>query len=284
MQIIDTHQHLWDLDLFGYAWTARHEKFNRSFRWPDYAEATRGYDISKTVHLECDVNEPFMLQEAEHILRLSEQSDNALSGVVAACRPESPDFLAYLAQIVGHPNLKGLRRILHVVHDDVSLSPHFIPHLQALAQHQLSFDLCVLGRQLPLALRLVAACPDTQFILDHCGNPDLASGDIAGWRSGMTEIAQAPNVVCKVSGIVVNTKPEGWPGNWQLDDLRPAIEHVIASFGWERVMFGSDWPVCTQAATLSQWVEALLEITKSAGAANQQKLFATNAERVYRLG
>ena len=279
MKIIDTHQHLWDLDLFGYEWTARHERFNRSFRWPDYVEATRGYDIVKTVHLECDVNEPFMLQETQHLLRLSEQSDNALSGIVAGCRPEAPGFLAYLNQIVGHPNLKGLRRILHVVPDEVSYSPHFIPNLRALAQHNLSFDLCFFARQLPLAMRLVRACPDTQFILDHCGNPDLTNEDLSVWRAAITELARFPNLVCKVSGIVVNTKPEGWTTS----DLRPSIEHLIESFGWERLMFGSDWPVCTAAATFSQWVDALIAITKSAGEENQQKLFQTNAVRVYKL-
>ena len=279
MQIVDTHQHLWDLDLLPYSWTARSEKYNRSFRWNDYAEAIQGYDIVKTVFLECDVNEPFQLQEAQQLLKLSEQPDNTLSGIVAGCRPESPDFLAYLDQIVGHPNLKGLRRILHVIPDEVSYSPHFIPHLRALAQHNLSFDLCFFARQLPLAMRLVRACPDTQFILDHCGNPDLTNADLSVWRAAITELARFPNLTCKVSGIVVNTKPEGWTTN----DLRPTVEHLIENFGWERLMFGSDWPVCTAAATFSQWVDALIEITKSAGEENQKKLFQTNAERIYRL-
>jgi predicted TIM-barrel fold metal-dependent hydrolase len=172
-----------------------------------------------------------------------------------------------------------LRRILHVVPDAVSYSPHFIPNLQALAQHNLSFDLCFFARQLPLAMRLVRACPDTQFILDHCGNPDLTNDDLSVWRAAINELARLPNLVCKVSGIVVNTKPEGWTA----DDLRPVVEHLIETFGWDRLLFGSDWPVCTAAASFSQWVDALTGITKSAGAENQRKLFQTNAERVYRL-
>jgi predicted TIM-barrel fold metal-dependent hydrolase len=278
MQIIDTHQHLWDLELFTYAWTKNHATLNRSFRVADYRAATAGFDVVKTVHLECDVDEPFMLAETEHILRLAEQPDNPLSGVVACCRPERADFPEYLAQLAGRPRLKGLRRVLHVVTDEVSLSPVFVPNLRLLAEHNLSFDLCVLARQLPLAIRLVKECPEVQFILDHCGNPRIAETKLAGWRVHITELASYPNVACKVSGLITNASPQ-----WTAAELRPAVEHVLEAFGWERVMFGSDWPVCTLAGSFRQWVEALLELTQAAGAENQRKLFQSNAERIYRL-
>jgi predicted TIM-barrel fold metal-dependent hydrolase len=279
MKIIDTHQHLWDLEQFPYSWTNNQTALKRSFRMSDYFAATAGLEISKTVHLECDVDEAFMLEETRHILRLAEQPDNPLTGVVACCRPERADFKDYLAQIAGHPNLKGLRRILHVVPDEVSHSPAFVPNLRLLEQYGLSFDLCVLARQLPLAIRLARECPGVQFILDHCGNPQIAEDDLADWRAQLAELAGYPNVVCKVSGIVTNASAA-----WTAEELRPPVEHVIACFGWERVMFGSDWPVCTLAASFKQWVEALSELTREAGAEKQRKLFQTNAERVYRLG
>lgn len=278
MQIVDTHQHLWDLDLFQYSWTASQPALNRSFRFDDYYAATAGFDVVKTVHLECDVDELFMLGETQHILRLSEQPDNPLAGVVACCRPEHDDFPDYLAQIAGHPNLKGLRRILHVVPDEVSLTPCFVPNLRLLEAHNLSFDICVLARQLPLAIRLVQECPDVQFILDHIGNPSIAENDLAQWRVELAELASYPNVVCKVSGAITNASP-----NWTAEELRPAIEHVINTFGWERVMFGSDWPVCTLKGTWKQWAEALIELTKDASTEQKNKLFQTNAERIYRL-
>jgi predicted TIM-barrel fold metal-dependent hydrolase len=279
MQIVDTHQHLWDLDLFQYSWTANQPTLNRSFRLEDYYAATADFDVVKTVHLECDVDEPFMLGETEHILRLSEQPDNPLSGVVACCRPEYENFVEYLDRIVGHPNLKGLRRILHVVPDEVSLTPCFVPNLQLLEQHNLSFDICVLARQLPLAIRLVEECPGVQFILDHIGNPSIAENDLGRWRTDLAELAGYPNIVCKVSGAITNASV-----NWTAEELRPAIESVIQCFGWERVMFGSDWPVCTLKGTWKQWADALIELTKDAGAENQQRLFKTNAERIYKLG
>ena len=278
MQIIDTHQHLWDLDQFDYSWTKNQPALNRSFRFDDYYAATAGFDIIKTVHLECDVDEHHMLGETQHILRLAEQPDNPLSGVVACCRPEHEDFPAYLDQIAGHPLLKGLRRILHVVPDEVSLTPCFVPNLRLLEQHNLSFDICVLARQMPLAIRLVEECPGVQFILDHIGNPSVAENDLTQWRKDLAILANHPNIVCKVSGVITNASD-----HWTAEELRPAVESVIECFGWERVMFGSDWPVCTLKGTFKQWTEALLELTKDAGAENREKLFRANAERVYKL-
>src|SRR5215210_4065724 len=113
MQIVDTHQHLWDLDQLPYSWTARSEAFNRSFRISDYLEATKGIEVIKTVHVEADIDEPYMLDETRHILGLAERDDNPIAGVVAAARPEYDNFREYVEQIAGHPNLKGVRRILH---------------------------------------------------------------------------------------------------------------------------------------------------------------------------
>jgi len=280
MKIVDTHQHLWDLEKLPYSWTARSEKFNRSFRLEDYYEATEGIDIIKTVHVEADIDETHILDETRYILSLAERDDNPITGVVAGCRPEYDGFREYIEQIAGHPNLKGVRRILHVVPDEVSTTTTFAENIRSLEEFGLSFDICVLARQLPLAIDLVRQCPNVSFILDHCGNPDIKNGEIESWRAGLKEIASYPNVLaCKISGIVVNTDIE----NWIVEDLRPAVDSVIEIFGWDRVMFGSDWPVCTQAASFKQWFDTLTVLTLNASEENRQKLFRKNAERVYRL-
>jgi predicted TIM-barrel fold metal-dependent hydrolase len=282
MKIIDTHQHLWDLEQLSYSWTVNHPKLNRSFRMSDYLEATRDLEVIKSVHVEADVDEPFMLAETRAILALAERDGNPLSGVVAAARPEYDGFRDYLDQIAGHPRLKGIRRILHTEPDGLGTTPMFIENVRSLEEYDLSFDICVLGRQLPQAIELVEKCPNINFILDHCGNPDIKARDPHSWRTWcerMREMANFPNVDCKISGIVVNTEIE----TWTVEDLRPSVEHVIECFGWDRVIFGSDWPVCTRAASLKQWVDALTFLTKDAGERNRQKLFETNAERVYRL-
>ncbi|MFN7948005.1 MAG: amidohydrolase [Blastocatellia bacterium] len=278
MKIIDTHQHLWDLEQFSYSWTKNIPALNRSFRMEDYLAAARGVEIDCTVHLEADVDEPHMPGETRWILSLAERDDNPLEGVVACARPEHAGFEDYLRGIV-HPKLKGIRRVLHVAPDETSETPGFTENLRLLEKYNLSFDLCVLARQLPIAIRLVRACPNVQFILDHCGNPLIKEQVMEPWCSQIRELAGYPNVACKISGIVTNAD---WQ-HWTPEDLRPYVNEVIAAFGWDRVMFGSDWPVCTLAADFQRWVAALMTLTNEAGAANQQKLFQLNARKIYRL-
>ena len=279
MQIVDTHQHLWDPELFRYSWLSSVPSLNRSFRMADYLTATKGLNVVKSVHLEADVDEPYMLDETRHLLALADQPDNPLEGVVACGRPESEGFKAFLDEIAGHARLKGIRRVLHTQPDDVGRGTTFLRNVAALASYKLSFDICVLARQLPIAIQLVSKCPEVVFILDHCGVPQVKERNLDPWRAHITEIARFPNVSCKVSGVVAYADH----ATWTKEDLRPFVDHVIASFGWERVLFGSDWPVCTLSASYRQWVEALQTITQAAGEANQRKLFYDNAVRVYRL-
>jgi predicted TIM-barrel fold metal-dependent hydrolase len=286
MEIIDTHQHLWDLDQFPYSWTAGQPALKRSFRPSDYNEATRDLTVAKSVHVEADVDEDFMLEETLHVLSLARSDGNPIAGVVAAARPEYDSFREYLDQIAGQRLLKGVRRLLHTQPDRLSTATTFVENVKSLEDYGLTFDVCVLARQLPLAINLVRQCPNVEFILDHCGNPNLRSdageGEFDEWRANLREISGLPNIVCKISGILVNTDLAG-PQKWTAETLRPAVEHVIACFGWDRVMFGSDWPVCVLAASFGQWVETLALLTQDAGAENQRKLFYENAVRVYRL-
>ncbi len=289
MRIVDTHQHLWDLDLFSYVWletqpapgslTGGRPGLRRSFRMEDYLTATAGLGVEKSVHLEADVDEPYMLAETRHILALAEQPGNPLEAVVACARPESEGFRRYVDQIAGNPRLKGIRRILHTQADELGQSAAFRDNVRSLSQYGLSFDICVLARQLPIAIQLVEYCPEVSFILDHCGVPQVKERVLDPWRDDMRRMAAFPNVVCKVSGIVAYADQD----HWTPEDLRPYVEHVIECFGWDRVMFGSDWPVCTLSASFRQWVEALSALIASAGESNRDKLFCENAIRVYRL-
>jgi len=279
MKIVDSHQHLWNPDLFRYSWLDSLPSLNRSFRMPDYLAAAKDLNVVNSVHLEADVDEPYMLDETRHLLALADQPDNPLEGIVACGRPESEDFKSYLDQIAGHRKLKGIRRVLHTQPDEVGQGASFIRNVAALSSYGLSFDICVLARQIPIAINLVSKCPDVTFILDHCGVPQVKENNPDPWRAYITEIAQFPNVSCKISGLVAYADPE----RWTIEHLRPFVEHTIASFGWDRVLFGSDWPVCTLSASYQQWVETLRTLTQGAGEVNQRKLFYDNAIRVYRL-
>ena len=279
MKITDTHQHLWDTDLFHYAWLESLPRLDRSFRLSDYQEATQGLEIEKTVFVECDVDEHQVEDEALHILRLAEQPGSRIAGVVASGRPEKDGFESHLEKLRSRPRLKGIRRILHTHPDELGRGKTFIENVRKLEEYGLSFDICVLAHQLPIAINLISQCPGVTFILDHCGVPQVKERMMHPWREHIQEIASFTNVYCKVSGLVVYADPV----DWKPEDLRPFVDCVLESFGWDRVMFGSDWPVCTLAASYRQWVEALLSLTQAAGETNQTKLFRDNAIRAYRL-
>ncbi|MFZ4985244.1 MAG: amidohydrolase family protein [Blastocatellia bacterium] len=279
MRLIDTHQHVWYPELFAYRWLKDQPVLDRRFDLDDYRAATEGIEVIQSVFVEADVDPAHMIEEARHILALAEQPGNTISGVVAAARPEADGFIHHIEAIAGHPALKGIRRLLQSERDQLATEPAFLKNIESLAKYGLSFDICVRAHQLPWAIAMVRQCPGVQFILDHCGNPEIATGISSVWRDGMAEMASLPNVVCKISGIVVNGD---WHG-WTIEDLRPAIEWTIDCFGWERVMFGSDWPVCTLASPLRRWVETLDQLTATAGEENRRRLFIENARRVYRL-
>jgi predicted TIM-barrel fold metal-dependent hydrolase len=278
VKLIDTHQHLWDLRQFPYSWCASIPALNRSFQLDDYRAAAKGTGIEKTIFVECDVDETHALAEARHIQSLAENNP-LIAGIVAGGRPEQKEFAGHLDELLKLPKLRGLRRVLHIVPDNISQGPLFIKNVRRLAPQQLTFDICVLARQLPLAAALAGKCPQVQFILDHCGGPDVKGRAFDPWRSQLKELAALPNVACKISGLITCADP----AEWTPEDLRPWTECVIECFGWNRVVWGGDWPVCNLTASLKQWVDATENLFSSATEWQRAQLFHKNAERIYRV-
>ena len=278
MRLIDTHQHLWDLTRFPYSWCAGIPKLNRSFSLDDYREASAEAGIDRTIFMECDVDEPHQLAEAEWIQQVAEQTP-LIAGIVASGRPEAAGFATHLEQLTRLSRVRGVRRVLHTQPDQVSQTPQFAENVRRLAPLGWTFDLCVLARQLPVATALVDRCPEVTFILDHCGVPEVKARALDPWRQEITRLAERPNVNCKISGLVAYADP----ASWSVADLRPWVEHVIACFGWSRVVWGGDWPVCTLTASLGEWVEATHELFRDASADERAALYHRNAERIYRV-
>ena len=141
----------------------------------------------------------------------------------------------------------------------------------------MTFDICIQDRQLPVAIELVDSCPRVSFILDHLGNPDIDGPRYEAWRHDVSRLAERPNIACKVSGMVSRSGllPTA-------ERLQATIEHAIDCFGWDRVMFGSDWPLCTLSSSLNGWLELVSKATERFGEENQRKLFFENALRIYR--
>lgn len=277
--IVDTHHHLWDQSRFRLPWLDGNAKLNRSHLMQDYFEATEGLNVAKTIYMEVAVEPSQRLAEAEYVLDLCQRDDNPMVAAVIAGSPGSPEFKDYLLRFMDSPCIKGVRGGLPDTSPGEMPAPEVIDDLRMLGELGMSFDLCPSCEKLGEALRFVEACPTTQFILDHCGNANVQATDLSQWRQDLADVAKRRNVVCKVSGIVASARPD----TWTPEDLAPIVNHVINEFGWDRVMFGGDWPVCTLTSTFRQWVEALQWIVRDAHDADRQKLFYGNAVRFYGL-
>jgi predicted TIM-barrel fold metal-dependent hydrolase len=279
MDIIDTHQHLLYPDRFRYSWCKGIPALEgKSFGLDEYRAAAEGTGITSTVFMEVDVDESQIPAETDFFLNLASEPASRIAGVIAACRPERQEFSAQVDRSL-HPKLRGFRRILHTQPDELSQTPLFAKNLSQLAQRNLSFDLCLLARQLPIAARLASRVSEVQLVLDHCGVPNVKDREMSPWRRDIRELAHIPNLACKISGVVAYCDP----ANVTTDAVRPFIEHCIECFGWDRVVFGGDWPVCNITSSLPRWVEIAKEIVGEESAERQEKFFFRNANRIYRL-
>jgi L-fuconolactonase len=278
--IIDTHQHLWDLDRFRLPWLAGGGRLARSHRMEEYLTEAAGLHIVKTVYMEVDVDPAQHLAEAEYVTELCRRDDNPMAAAVVGGRPASEGFADYLAHFRGNPYIKGVRQVLHGSPKGFCLTEEFIRGIRLLGKAGLCFDICLRAEELADGVKLADLCPETRFVLDHCGNANVQASDLSQWKRDMEAIARRTNVeVCKVSGIIASAKPDAWTP----DDLSPIIRHTCEVFGRDRVIFASDWPVCTLTARLRQWVEALKTVVADWSEADQRKLFHDNAARFYAL-
>ena len=283
LPIVDTHQHLWDLSKLRLPWLENAGKLNRSFVMKDYVEATEGLNVLKAVYMEVAVADDMKLAEAEWIVEICRRKDNPTCGAVIGGMPASDGFRAYIPRFKGSPYVKGVRQILSGPAAKAGLwqTDTFRRAIRLLGALGMSFDLCMAPTELPAAAKLVDACPDTRFILDHCGNADPKDrGEgYQQWRRDIAVLAKRKNVVCKISGIIARADPESWTAG----ELAPIVNHCLEVFGPDRVMFANDWPVCTRTASLRQWAEALKVIVRNRPESERRKLFAENAIKFYDL-
>ncbi|MFC7065510.1 amidohydrolase family protein [Brucella rhizosphaerae] len=281
--IIDTHLHLIDKSALNYPWLGGVPELNRDFLFETYQKQAARCGITAALHMEVDVFTDAIQAETDHIQQISNRSDGFIKGAIVSCRPEETGFAEYLEQQQRNPFVKGFRRVLHVVPDELSEGVLFRENIARLEGTGLTFDLCTLPHQTDKVLALADLAPDAQFVLDHCGVPDIKSGASEGWQKGITEIAQRDNVVAKISGVVAYAEAE----SWTVDTLRPYVEHVIQSFGWERIVWGSDWPVCTLAsnvdAGLSTWVATTHALLEGCSEDEKALLLSENARRLWKL-
>ena len=280
--IVDTHVHLWDPEHFRMPWLDGNTQLNHRFDLQEYEEATAGQPIAAFVYLEVDVAPQYGLLEVDWVKERAAQ-DPRLQGIVAYAPVEfGEQARAYLDALVQRGELvKGIRRLYQGESDtSFCLRPGFVRGVQMLAEYGLSFDICITHHHLASTVEMVRRCPETSFILDHIGKPNIVGHELDPWREGIRALAELPNVICKVSGVTTEADHD----SWTVEDIAPYIAHVLDCFGEDRVAFGGDWPVATLATTYQRWIDTLDQLTSDLSETAKRKLWVENASRFYRLG
>jgi L-fuconolactonase len=279
--IIDAHHHLWDRGRFRYSWLHQTPNIDRDYLLRDYESVIAGTGVVQSVHVQADVDEPWALQETNWLLSIADGVGPVTAVVGWAPVERAAELESFLEEQGEHPRLKGYRRLIQSEDDpDFAARDEFVQGVRRLGEGGLSFDLCVYHHQLPAVVKLARQTPDTMLVLDHIGKPDIRAGQLDPWRDHMRELAAMGNVYCKLSGMTT----EADQNSWTIDDLRPYAEAVIDAFGFSRLMFGSDWPVSTQAVSYQQWVATVMELVSGASSGELDALLRGTATRFYRLG
>lgn len=292
--IIDTHQHLWDRRKLNLPWLGgAPEVLRHDFLTADYQQAFAGLNV-KAIYMEVDVAPSDHIKEADGIVAQCRAGNTPTIAATIGGRPSSSDFESYVKRYAGNGIVEGLRQVLHGDSTPAGycLSSDFIRGVRTLGKHGLNFELTMRPTELHDAAKLIKECPDTRFVLDHCGNgdpkafnPKLGPGlkrscTADEWKRGIEAVAVSRgDVMCKISGIVAFVPP----GKWHAEDLAPVVNHCLDTFGPDRVFFGGDWPVCLLGSPARGWVDALKQIISSRPTSEQRKLWSGNAMRFYGL-
>jgi L-fuconolactonase len=277
---VDAHHHIWDLSVRDQDWITGPElqPLRRNFGMADLAPEAATAGVDRTVLVQTVT----VADETPELLALAQES-SLVAGVVGwtdLTRPDVADELARLREMPGGRRLRGIRHQVQGERDPGwLLRPDVRRGLAAVEDAGLVYDLVVRPRQLPACARAAAEHPGLTFVLDHLGKPPIAARVLDPWAGAVRELAALPNTVCKLSGMVT----EADPARWTSDDLRPYADTVLEAFGPDRTMFGSDWPVCTLAATYGQVVRSAEELTSGLDGSERRSVFAGTAGRVYRV-
>jgi L-fuconolactonase len=274
---VDSHQHFWRVSRGDYYWmTPSVAVLYRDYFPQDLEPSLVKHRIDKTILVQAAPT----VSETDFLLGLARQHE-FVGGVVGWLDLESRDFARSLSEYGRKPKLVAIRPMLQdLPEDDYIAKPTVVDSLKRVAADGLAFDFLTYARQLPSVLKVLEKVPNLRAVVDHLSKPEIKARKMEPWKSLIREVAQHENVYCKLSGMVTEADLK----NWTPDDLRPYVEHVVEAFGLERVMFGSDWPVCLQAATYDRVIEALYTILEPAlDARSEQAVFGSNAMQFYRI-
>lgn len=270
---IDAHQHFWRIARGDYAWlTPALGAIHRDFDPDDLAPHLAAHKIAATILVQAAPTPA----ETAFLLDLADQTA-FVAGVVGWTDLAAPDAAAAIAALAANPLLVGLRPMVQDIDDDDWLArPELAPAFEAMIAHRLVFDALVKPRHLRRLIAVLKRHPELPVVVDHAAKPAIGSGSDAAWRSDLAAVAQFPEVACKLSGLVTEA-----PANWTVDDLRPCAEHLLACFGPERLIWGSDWPVVDLAADYGSWLSTAGQLMAGLDATAQSLVFGGNAAGMY---
>lgn len=268
--MIDSHQHFWQLGRFDYPWMSKDLGIlYRDYLPSDLNPILKQNNVTQTVLVQASNS----VAESRWLLELADTND-FIAGVVGWVD------LTKLEKFSTHPKLKGVRHLVESEpNDDWLIQPAVISGLQKLSERGLSYDLLVHTRHLKHVPLIAETCSDLKLVIDHLAKPPIARNEIKEWSRALEPLARYPNVHCKLSGLVTEAN---W-NSWCVDDLRPYVDCALEFFGADRMMFGSDYPVCLLAATYDRVLDSFQEILNRLSDTDREKIFAINAARFYRL-
>jgi L-fuconolactonase len=269
--MIDSHQHFWQVGRFDYPWMSKDlGVLYRDYLPADLAPILQANGITQTVLVQASNG----VAESRWLLELAD-ANNFIAGVVGWIDLTSPDM-----ELSTHPKFKGVRHLVESEpNDDWLIQSSVLSNLQKLSARGLSYDLLVHTRHLKYVPEIAETCPDLALVIDHLAKPPIARNEIKEWSQAFKPLARYPNITCKLSGLVTEAN---WH-SWKTDDLRPVVNCALEVFGAERMMFGSDYPVCLLASSYARVLDSFQELLQYLSDADREKIFSQNAAKFYRL-
>ncbi|WP_026574255.1 amidohydrolase family protein [Bacillus sp. UNC438CL73TsuS30] len=274
---IDAHQHYWQIDRNDYGWLKPDNTVLYRDYFPEQLESSlKRHRIDQTILVQAAPT----IEETEFLFGLSNGTDS-IAGVVGWLDLSSPKWMEHLTRFQTHPKFVGIRIMIQDMEDEsVVLQAPYLRALSILQEEDLPVDLLVRSHQLPVLNELLGKVPKLRGVVDHMGKPPIAAGQLEPWKSQMREIANQPNIYCKLSGMVT----EADPISWKKEDFMFYVNHIIDIFGYDRIMYGSDWPVCLSVANYDEVYQSLFEILPaSCSEEDLAKVFGLNAKRFYNI-
>ncbi|MET0634547.1 MAG: amidohydrolase family protein [Chitinophagaceae bacterium] len=276
MRTIDAHQHFWMYDSVRDSWIGENmEVLKRNFLPGDIAPVLTTNGVDGCVAVQANETET----ETSFLLDLAGKND-FIKGVVGWTDLEAPDLETKLSTYRGFSKLKGFRHMLQSeARRDSMLQPAFVNGIRLLQEYGFTYDLIILPDQLPFAIKLAEKFPEMRFVIDHLAKPAISSGETSAWETGLRKLSELKNVYCKISGLVTQAN---WH-SWKKEDLYPCLDVAVETFGTDRLMYGSDWPVCLLAAEYSEVKGITDEYFSSFSEDERLGFYSLNAAEFYSI-